>query len=87
MDLKSFLSTVNKDSLVGLSVPLPVPEEDSAIIGYYSLETGAGHITLKQSELKPAAGLLYTGKHFPVAVHGLKRMREVYQIRDLELEP
>jgi DNA polymerase I len=85
-DLKSFLSTVNKDSLVGLSVPLPIPEEDSAIIGYYSLEKGAGHITLPQSELKAAAGLLYTGKHFPVAVHGLKRMREVYQLRDLELD-
>ena len=30
--------------------------------------------------------MLYTGKHFPVAVHGLKRMREVYQIRDLDLD-
>ena len=30
--------------------------------------------------------MLYTGKHFPVAVHGLKRMCEVFQIRDLELE-
>jgi DNA polymerase I len=86
-DLKSFLSTVNKDSLVGLSVPLPVPEEDSAIIGYYSLETGSGHITLPQTELKAAIGSLYTGKHFPVAVHGLKRMCEVFQIRDMELEP
>lgn len=78
-DLKSFLSTVNKDSLIGLSVPLLVPEEGSAIIGYYGPETGAGHITLPQSELKAAVGLLYTGKHFPVAVHGLKRMREVFQ--------
>lgn len=85
-DLKSFLSTVNKDSLVGLSAPLPVPEEDSAIIGYYSLETGAGHIILPQSELKSAVELFYSGKRFPVAVHGLKRMREVYHIRDLEFE-
>ena len=87
MDLKSFLSTLNKDSLVGLSVPLSVPEDDSTMIGYYRPETGAGHITLKQSELRHAAGLLYTGKYFPVAVHGLKRMREVYQIRDLEIDP
>ncbi len=87
MDLKGFLSTLNKDSLVGLSVPLSVPEDDSTMIGYYRPETGAGHITLKQSELRPAAGLLYTGKHFPVAVHGLKRMREVHQIRDLEIDP
>jgi hypothetical protein len=66
VDLKSFLSTVNKYSLVGLSVPLPVPEEDSAIIGYYSLETDAGHISLPQSELKAAAGFLYTaGTLFP----------------------
>jgi hypothetical protein len=60
-DLKSCLSTVNKESLVGLSVPLPVPEEDSAIIGYYSLETGAGHIRLPQIELKAAVGLLLPG--------------------------
>ena len=65
---------------------MPVPEEDSAIIGYYSPETGAGHITLPQSELKAAAGLLYTGKHFPVAAHGLKRVCEVFQIGDLELD-
>lgn len=86
MDLHSFLSTVNKDSLVGLSVPLLVPEEDSIIIGYYNPEAGAGYITLSQSELKSAAALLYTGKRFPVAVHGLKKMREVYQLRDLPLE-
>ncbi len=61
MDLKSFVSTVNKDSLVVLSVPLPVPEENSAIMGYYSSETGAGHTTLPQSELKAAAGLLFPG--------------------------
>ncbi|MGB6064554.1 MAG: DNA polymerase [Desulfomonilaceae bacterium] len=87
MDLKSFLSAVNQDSVTALSVPLLFPEDDSVIIGYYSPEMGAGHITLKQSELRPAAGLLYTGKHFPVAVHGLKRMREVHQIRDLEIDP
>lgn len=86
MDLRSFLSTVNTDSYIGLSVPLLLPEDDSAIIGYFSPETGAGHITFPQSELKSAASLLYTGKHFPVAVHGLKRMCEVFQIEDLELE-
>lgn len=86
MDLMSFLSTVNKESLVGLSVPLLVAEDDSAIIGYYSPETGAGHIGLSRGELKSAAGLLYTGKHFSVAVHGLKRMCEVYQLRNLDLD-
>jgi DNA polymerase I len=86
VDLRSFLSTVNTDSYIGLSVPLLVPEDDSASIGYFSPETGAGHITLPQSELKSAANLLYTGKHFPVAVHGLKRMCEIFQIGDLELE-
>ena len=87
MDLKSFLSTVNKDSLVGLSVPLLIAEEDSAIIGYYSPEMGAGHVTIPQIELESVAGVLYTGKHFPVAIHGLKRMREIYEIRDLEINP
>jgi hypothetical protein len=86
VDLKSFLSTVNTDSYIGLSVPLLVPEDDSAIIGYFSPETGAGHITFPQLELRSAAALLYAGKHCPVAVHGLKRMREVYQLRDLDLE-
>ncbi|WP_041286276.1 DNA polymerase [Desulfomonile tiedjei] len=86
MDLKSFMSTLNTDSLVGLSVPLSVPEDDSIMIGYFRPETGAGHVRLPQSELKAAVGLLYTGKDFPVAVHGLKRMREVYQLRDLDLE-
>jgi DNA polymerase I len=86
VDLKSFLSTVNTDSLIGLSVPLLVPEDDSAIIGYFTPETGAGHITFPQRELRSAAALLYAGKHCPVAVHGLKRMREVYQLRDLDLE-
>ncbi|MBI5250756.1 MAG: hypothetical protein HY912_14795 [Desulfomonile tiedjei] len=87
MDLKSFLSTVNKDSLVGLSVPLSVPEDDSVIIGYYGPETGAGYITAPRGELDSAVGILYTGKRFPVAVHGLKRMREVYEIRGLEIDP
>lgn len=86
MDLKSFLSTINKDSLVGLSVPLLDAEDGAAIIGYYSPDTGAGHITFPQSELKSAVRLLYIGKYFPMAVHGLKRMREVYQLRDLDLE-
>jgi DNA polymerase-1 len=87
VDLKSFLNTVNKDSFVGLSVPLPVAENDSAIIGYYSPETGAGNIGLSQGELKSSIGLLYTGNHFSVAVHGPKRLCEVYQLRDIELAP
>ncbi len=29
---------------------------------------------------------LYTGKHFRLAVHGLKRIREHYQLRDLGVE-
>jgi DNA polymerase I-like protein with 3'-5' exonuclease and polymerase domains len=86
VDLKSFLSTVNRDLLTALTVPVLVPEEGSVIIGYYSSTTGAGNITLPQGELKSAAGLLYTGKHFTVAVHGLKRMCEVYQVQDLEFE-
>jgi hypothetical protein len=86
MDLKSFMSTLNTDSLVGLSVPLSVPEDDSIMIGYHSPEAGSGHLTIPQSELETVAGMLYTGKHFPVAVHGLKKMREVYQFRDLGLE-
>ena len=53
---------MNKYSLVGLSVPLPVPGDDSVVIGYYSPEAGAGHITLPQSELKAAVGLLLPGR-------------------------
>ena len=86
MDLKGFLSTVNQDSVIALTVPLLVHEDDSVIIGYHSPEAGSGHLTIPQSELKTVAGMLYTGKHFPVAVHGLKRMREVYQLLDLDLE-
>jgi hypothetical protein len=87
MDLKSFLSTVNQDSATALTVPLPVHEDDSVIIGYDRPQTGAGYITLPLSELKPAAGLLYTGQHFPVVVHGLKRLREVYRLPDVEIDP
>ena len=87
MDLSSFLSTVNKDSLVGLSAPVLVPEERSAIICYYCPQMGAGHVQIAANELESTAAKLYTGRHFPVAVHGLKRMREVYRLGDLELDP
>jgi DNA polymerase I len=87
VDLNSFLRAVDRDSLIGLSAPLSVPNAGSVIIGYYGSQTGAGYITLPQHELMSAAGLLYTGKHFPAAVHGLKRMRETYQIRDLDFDP
>ena len=83
-ETKPFRTELLADTISG---PLSVPEDDSTMIGYYRPETGAGHITLKQNELRPPAGLLYTGKHFLVAVHGLKRMREVYQIRDLGIDP
>jgi hypothetical protein len=76
--LSPTLSAINKNSLVRLSVPLSVPEDDSVIIGYYGAETGAGYITVPQGELESAAGILYMGKHFPVAVHGLMRVREIY---------
>jgi DNA polymerase I len=86
VDLQSFLSTVNKDSLVGLSVPLSVPEDDSVVIGYHGSEPGAGYITVPRGELESAAQILYTGNHFPLAVHGLKRMREVYRLPGLDLD-
>ncbi len=87
MDLRSFLSIVNKDSLVGLSAPVLVPETESLIIGYYGQEVGSGHMQIPVVELRYTAEKLYTGQRFPVAVHGLKRMREVYQLRGLELMP
>ncbi|MFC1833800.1 DNA polymerase [Thermodesulfobacteriota bacterium] len=87
MDLKSFLSTVNKDSLVGLSAPVFIPEEGSAIIGYYSPPIGEGHFQIPANELESAAEQLYTARHFPLAIHGLKRMREVYRLRDLGPAP
>ena len=87
MDLSSFLSTVNKDSLIGLSAPVLVPDKDSAIIGYYCPQMGAGHLQIPTNELRSMAENLYTGECFPVAVHGLKRIREVYRLEDLELEP
>ena len=86
MDLKSLLNTVNRDSFIGLSVPLSVPKAGSIIIGSYSPGMGAGHITLPESDLRSAAGLLYTGERFSVAVHGLKKMREVHRLRDLDLD-
>ena len=87
MDLKSFLSTVNKDSLIGLSAPVLVPETESLIIGYYGQEVGVGNLQIPTNELRSTAENLYTGECFPAAVHGLKRIREVYRLGDLELEP
>lgn len=87
MDLKGFMTTVNQDSVTALTVPLLVHEDDSVVIGYHSPQMGSGHITFPASELISAAELLYTGKHFPLVVHGLKKIREVYQLRDLELDP
>ncbi len=86
MDLKSFLNSIDKDLLVGLSIPLCVAEEDSVFIGYYNPATGPGHIVLTRNKLKSASEVLYTGKYFPIAVHGLKRIREAYELPDLELE-
>jgi len=85
VDLKSFLSTVKKDSLIGLPIPVPVANDGAAVIGYYCPEMGAGHLDLPPGELKLAAQLLYTAKHVRVAAHGLKRMREVYRLPDLAL--
>ena len=73
MDLSSFLSTVNKDSLVGLSAPILVPEEGCAIIGYYCPQMGAGHLQITSSELESVADVLYTGRHFPC---GYSRLEE-----------
>ncbi len=86
MDLKSFLSTVNRDSLIGLTVPVFIPEDDSAIIGYHGHDVGSGCFRFPASELRDVVEKLHTGNYFPVAIHGFKRMREVYKLRDLGLE-
>ena len=66
MDLKSFLNTVNRDSLVGLSVPVIRHRGTIAsVIGYYCPEMRTGHITLPESELRSAAGLALHGQRFP----------------------
>jgi DNA polymerase-1 len=87
MDLKSFLSTVNKDSLIGLSAPVLVPETESLIIGYYGQEVGVGHLQIPVVELRSTAEKLYTGKRFPIAVHGFERIREVCRLEGLEIMP
>jgi DNA polymerase I-like protein with 3'-5' exonuclease and polymerase domains len=75
---------VDKDSVVGLSAPVLIPEECSAIVGYYCQEAGAGSLQIPVTNLEYTAEQLYTGQRFPVAVHGLKRILEVFRLGDLD---
>ncbi len=55
------------------------------IIGYYSPARAGGSIHLRNFE--PGSWKeLYTGKYFLLAVHGLKRIREVHHLRDLDVQ-
>lgn len=91
MDLADLITLFDQGSLVGLSPPLllqsPNPDKNQEcdiIIGYYSDRIGAGRIHVSLAGLHQWAGL-YSGYYFHVAVHGLKRIREVYRLRDLNL--
>lgn len=91
MLLTDLFTVFDQGSLVGLSPPLllqsPDPDtnkECDIIIGYYSERIGTGRVHVGIDDLHQWGGL-YSGAHFPIAVHGLKRIRETYKLRNLNL--
>ena len=84
-NIEEFIQQFTFNDTVALSAPLSIPEDPSMIIGYYSPARAGGSIHLRNFE--PSSWKdLYTGKYFLLAVHGLKRIRELYQLRDLDVQ-
>jgi DNA polymerase I len=85
-NIEDFTQQVSCNDTVALSAPLLIPEDSSMIIGYYSPGKGAGSIHLRSVQQESWRDL-YTGKYFRLAVHGLKRIQEQHQLRDLDVQP
>jgi DNA polymerase I len=85
-NIEDFIQQLTNYDTVALSAPLHIQEDSSVIIGYYSPTGGQGSIHLHNTQPDSWADL-YTGKYFRLAVHGLKRIREHHQLRDLDVHP
>jgi DNA polymerase I len=83
--IEDFLQEFTINDTVALSAPLFVPEDSSLIIGYFGPGATGGTIHLQDLQSDSWKDL-YTGKYFRVAVHGLKRIREVHHLRDLAVQ-
>ena len=84
-NIEDLIQQFTINDTVALSAPLSIPEDSSTIISYYSPGSSAGSIHLYNSEPDSWKDL-YTGKYFRLCVHGLKRIREHYGLRDLDLQ-
>jgi hypothetical protein len=85
-NIEDFIQQVGCNDTVALSAPLLIPEDSSMIMGYYSLGKGAGSIHLRSVQQESWRDL-YSGRYFRLAVHGLKRIQEQHQLRDLDAQP
>jgi DNA polymerase I len=85
--IEDFIREFTVNDTVALSAPLFVPEDSSLIIGYFSPgpAPNKGNIHLHDAKSDSWKDL-YTGRHFRVAVHGLKRIREVHHLKDLDVQ-
>ena len=85
-NVEDFIQQIGHEDTVALSAPLLIPEDSSTIIGYYSPGQGSGSIHLHNTQPDSWEDL-YSGKYFRLAVHGLKRIQEQHQLRDLYVQP
>lgn len=85
-NIEDFIQQVGGNDTVALSAPLLIPEDSSTIIGYYGPGKGSGIIHLHDAQPDFWKDL-YSGKYFRLAVHGLKRIQEQLQLRDLDVQP
>jgi DNA polymerase I-like protein with 3'-5' exonuclease and polymerase domains len=84
-NIEDFIQQVGYDDTVALTAPLLIPEDSSLIIGCYSPGKGAGSIHLRDAQPDSWKDL-YTGRYFRICIHGLKRIQEQLQLRDLDVQ-
>jgi DNA polymerase I len=85
-NIEDFIQQVGCNDTVALSAALSIPEDSSLIIGYYGPAQGSGSIHLHDAHPNSWKDL-YSGRYFRLAVHGLKRIREQHQLRELDVQP
>jgi hypothetical protein len=76
-----------EDSVVAVTAPLLLPDDGLVLIGLYGPGGGSRRSCIRREHLAVAAVCLFSGNEFSVAVHGLKRIREVYGLGELNLNP
>ena len=84
-NIEDFIQQFASNDTVALTAPLSIPEDSSIIIGYYSPARGRGSIHLRNFQPDSWKDL-YSGKYFHLAIHGLKRIREVHHLRELDVQ-